>query len=226
MVDLYKYLRQTPNPEIQLWIKTALNSYLNKKNNPENQGEIEHIIDYMTSDAAPKRLLKMSYAQAKVSADKWTRALQKRGKHIDDSAEIQVIKKYKDGFKLIKLVGRSSFEREGKLMAHCVASYYGRDCEVYSLRDSKNMPHCTFEVRREDSLINQIRGKGNGSIHPKYIKKVLSILKYFNLDVCDEEMANLGYIYLDPHEVDLIKTHLKDETIFKYKNQSYLFKGC
>ena len=38
-------------------------------------------------------------------------------------------------------------------MSHCVASYYGRDVEIYSLRDKKNLPHCTLEKD------NQIKGE-------------------------------------------------------------------
>jgi hypothetical protein len=38
-------------------------------------------------------------------------------------------------------------------MSHCVASYYGRDVEIYSLRDNKNLPHCTVEENK------QVKGK-------------------------------------------------------------------
>lgn len=38
-------------------------------------------------------------------------------------------------------------------MSHCVASYYGRNAKIYSLRDSKNKPHCTIEDGQ------QVKGK-------------------------------------------------------------------
>ncbi|WP_353889043.1 PcfJ domain-containing protein [uncultured Flavobacterium sp.] len=56
---------------------------------------------------------------------------------------------------MVTLKSESSYIREGKLMSHCVGSYYGRDKIIYSLRDSKNNPHCTIEHGQ------QIKGKGN-----------------------------------------------------------------
>lgn len=221
---LNKYVAQTEgNPEITHWINTTLKKYLTK--NPEDQSEIEHILDFMKSDRAPKRLQKMSYAQAKTSAEKWVKSLVKKGNHLDDTNEIEVVKSFKDGFKLVKLVGKIAFEREGHLMSHCVASYHGKDdVEIYSLRDAKNQPHCTIEVVKGEE-INQIKGKGNGSIHPDYITTVLDILKHFKMDVKPHDMKNLGYVHLTPFEISLIKESKFKRTFFKYKKETYLFVG-
>jgi hypothetical protein len=62
-------------------------------------------------------------------------------------------------------------------MSHCVASYYGRDTVIYSLRDSNNNPHCTIEDG------NQIKGKGNGSVDPKYIDYVVKFLEKLGMTV-------------------------------------------
>jgi hypothetical protein len=57
---------------------------------------------------------------------------------------------FKDGFKFVKLKSKPAFEREGKLMSHCVSGYHGREgIEIHSLRDEKNNPHCTIEIRIE-----------------------------------------------------------------------------
>ena len=60
---------------------------------------------------------------------------------------------FKDGFKFVLLKSESAYAREGKIMSHCAASYFGRNSKIYSLRDENNNPHCTIE---ED---NQIKGK-------------------------------------------------------------------
>ena len=172
------------------WIGLALKSYLEK--NPENQTEIEHIIDYMASDKRPKRISRMSYEQAKSNTEKWNNALIKKGCAIDENPEdVEVIKDFGDGFRVVKLIGENAYKREGFLMRHCVGSYYGKNAEVYSLRDKDNMPHCTMEKDQ------QIKGKGNGSIHPKYVGYIVSWLEEIGMTVGDSEMKNLGYINIE-----------------------------
>lgn len=191
---LNKYLEQVNKEEVKLWINTVLKNYLKK--NEENVGEIEHILDFLGSDKAPSRLKKMSYIQAKASTDKWVKSLNKKASNIvEEKDDTKTIIKWKDGMRLVRLVGENSFKREGLLMSHCVGSYYGKkEVKVYSLRDSKNNPHCTIEVTKEKNVINQIKGKGNGKIHPNYIKYVLKTLKkVFKMDVRESEMNNLGY---------------------------------
>ena len=197
-------------PDVFEWINKHLLAHL-EKNNCE-QGEIEHIVDYLASDKRPKRLTRMSYAQAKNNSDKWNKALAKKGKDIKElEGDVEVIKDFGDGFKIVKLIGENAYKREGFLMAHCVASYYGSEKEVYSLRDAKNIPHCTMEKDR------QIKGKGNGSISPKYIGYVVAFLKEVGMRVGDSEMKNLGY-----SNVEKIKDKLHP-TKNKFFNKKYLY---
>ena len=169
------------------WVDTTLASYT--KNNTPNTEEVEHILDYLVSDAAPKRISKMSYEQAKVKAEAWVKALQKKGEDIMESPEdTETILDFGDGFRVVKLIRENAYKREGFLMHHCVADYYDKDVEVYSLRDSDNMPHCTIEKDQ------QIRGKGNGDVHPKYVDYVVEFLKHVGMRVGDDEMEHLGYV--------------------------------
>lgn len=81
-----------------------------------------------------------------------------------------VVKTYENGFRWVRLVTALHFEREGRMMGHCIASgsYYDRwrsaKSEYYSLRDSRNEPHCTVELaidmRKKGSVI-QCKGKTN-----------------------------------------------------------------
>jgi len=169
------------------WIETHLFAYLEK--NKADQTEVEHIIDYLASDKRPKRLSKMSYEQAKSNTEKWNKALIKKGKNIiEKEDDVELIKDFGDGFKVVKLVGKAAYEREGALMRHCCASYYGLDKEVYSLRDKDNMPHCTIEKDQ------QIKGKGNGEVSPKYIGYIVEFLESIGMMVGDNEMKNIGYV--------------------------------
>ena len=102
-------------------------------------------------------------------------------------------------------------------MRHCVASYHGNNTEIYSLRDKNNMPHCTMEKDQ------QIKGKGNGSINPKYINYIIAFLEEVGMSVGDNEMKNLGYL-----NVEKIKESLHKDTKFikdKYLHEDEEFKG-
>lgn len=153
------------------WVKNVVGAKL--KNCDLQTEEVEHILDFLVSDAAPKRIVKMSYEQAKTSAEKWVQAQIKRGSEIQElPSDVETVINFDDGFRVVKLIGENAYKREGFLMRHCSASYYGRDVEVYSLRDANNMPHCTMEKNK------QIKGKGNGDIHPKYVNYVV---KFWNM---------------------------------------------
>lgn len=224
---LNELLKQTEKQEVKNWINTTLAAKL-RKEGQLNQGEVEHILDYLNSDKAPARLSKMSYDQAKVASDKWMKTQIKKGNHIiETDADVKVILRSKTtGFKFVKLIGEAAFKREGFLMGHCVASYHDkRGSEVYSLRDAKNNPHCTIEVIRENNIVQQIKGKGNGSIHPNYIKYVLKILKYFKMDVRDSEMQNLGYVYPSEEYNTFVESNFTGVKYINWMGKKYMYKN-
>ena len=86
-----------------------------------------------------------------------------------------VIKEYEHGYRWVKLVTALQFEREGRLMNHCVGngSYYNNwrmnnQREYYSLRDKNNKPHATLEVSFDNThplvrngAVYQCKGNGN-----------------------------------------------------------------
>lgn len=131
--------------KVQAWIKSTLKNYL-AKNSP-TQDEVEHIIDYLRSEEAPKTISGMSYEEALKNTTKWNAALMKKGAHIKETdKDTETVFDFKDGFRIVKLVGKAAYEREGYLMRHCVASYFGNGKTILSLRDKDNYPHCTIEV--------------------------------------------------------------------------------
>ena len=214
--------------EVLSWVETTLQRrLLNPKKKEPSQTEVEHLLDYLCSAAGPKKLKRMSYEQAEVKAAAWTKAQQKKGSHIEEQAsDTKTIKKFTDGARIAKLVGKAAFEREGFLMRHCVASYYNRqDIEVYSYRDKENEPHATFEVLSSNGQIQQIKGKGNGSIHPKYIKPVVAFLKKLGVPVRSSEMKNLGYINVDKETKALIEEFVPKLKTTKFDSVDYIFTG-
>ena len=190
MKEIIKYAEGlNASEEVLEWIEKRVE----KKH---DQSDVEHIIDFLVSDKAPKNLERATYDQMKERSDKWAESLIKKGDSIKEGkGDTKVVLDFKDGFKFVKLIGENAYKREGFLMRHCVKSFFGKDDEIYSLRDDKNMPHATLSKQSQ-----QIKGKGNGNIHPKYIKYVVEFLEHLEVEVRDSEMQNLGYVNVENFE--------------------------
>jgi len=203
------------NEEVVAWTNTTLSAYLKKQSPP--QEEVEHILDYAASSDGPKKMKRMSYEQIKTLSDKWTKAQQKKGANIKESKkDTKTIHTFGDGSKIVKLIGEAAYKREGFLMRHCVASFYGRkDVEIYSLRDKNNNPHVTFDLTKNGKEISQLKGKGNGSIHPKYIDAVMAFLGLMEITVRPSEMKNLGYYQVTDMQTKKYITDLFPRAQFK-----------
>lgn len=215
------YLEQALNDEVKLWVSRNLKNYLEK--NAENRDEIEHIIDYLNSPEAPPRLQKMSYLQAKSNADKWLKSQVKKGKTIDEKeSDVEVFLDFGDGFKIVKLIGENAYKKEGFLMGHCVASYYQGRSEIYSLRDKNCNPHATIEVIIERGRINQVKGKGNGSIHPLYIRYILAFFSQINLEVESYELGRLGYKKIEDKTFAKVKD-IKGLAFLQVQESNYIY---
>lgn len=198
------------NQEVQAWCNTTLKAYTTR--NLIDQTEVEHIIDYLASNAAPKRLRKMSYTQALAGANKWSKANQKKGSNIVDGPEdIKVLHEFSDGTYIVKLLTKKAYQREGYFMAHCVGNYSPDTMTVYSYRDVNNYPHATFEVTKEGSEIRQIKGKGNGPIHPKYINPIITFLQIIGVQLRPSEMKNLGYYHIPENYLGILQKFVTKE---------------
>lgn len=191
--------------EVLEWVSTVLTKQGTKRT--LDQTEAEHVLDYLLSPVAPQRLRRMSYADAKIAADKWSAANQKKGRNIQESAaDVEVIHDFMDGARIVRLLTKPALQREGFLMSHCVGGYNpdSKDIHIYSYRDKSNMPHATFEVRRTQKEITQIKGKGNGAIHPRYINPILAFLLSIGIKVRPGDMKNLGYHHVPKDMLDLV----------------------
>lgn len=206
MTNLETYAQHlNASGEVLMWLNTAAKNALKKQAITES--ELEHVLDYLVSPAAPARLQKMSVSDAKRLAAKWSEANQKKGKNLlDSSDDIETIHDFLDGTRIVRLKTKKALQREGFLMSHCVGGYQlTADCHIYSYRDAKNMPHATFEVSKRNDEIVQIKGKGNGPIHPKYIHPILAFLRSLGMEVRPHDMQNLGYYHLPKEHLDFLK---------------------
>ena len=225
-IDVSNYLAQAMNDEVRNWVLKNLKNYLTKmtENLDQDNEEVEHIIDYLNSTEAPNRLQKMSYSQAKANSEKWLKTQIKKGKTIQEAeSDFEIFIDFGDGFKFVRLLGENSYKREGFLMSHCVASYYDRnDSEIYSLRDKNNNPHATIEIVRNRGRVEQIKGKGNGSIHPAYANYILAFISKINMPVGEYDFARFGYKKVENDLFEKIKS-IKGLSFFASDKTNYLY---
>lgn len=224
MENLLEYAKSLGNNnEILDWLRTSGKKAI--ANGKASKSDLEHIIDWLYSNSASKKLKRMSVFDAKRLAFEWMEKNKKKGKDLSDSSkDIKKFMSFKeDGSKIVKLLSENAFKREGFLMSHCLGGYSLREgYEIYSLRDEKNQPHATFEVSIKDKDILQIKGKGNGPIHPKYIHRVLAFLKKVGFDIRPSEMVNLGYYYVPTIHLEFIKSKMKKEKLIELAGDFYI----
>ena len=194
--------------EFHEWNKAEID-FLNKQlvkhllTNQENQTEIETILDFLFANK-DKDLSKCWYKTILEKTEKWHKKLQSLS--ITDNEKVwedyQIVKDFWDGFKFVKLISQNAYNREWKLMSHCVASYFWRNVNIYSLRDEKNLPHCTIEENQ------QVKWKWNWSIDPKYVDYIVKFLEHLGMRGWENEMKNLWYYKLDKIDQDLTSDSL------------------
>ena len=84
---------------------------------------------------------------------------------------------------------------------------------------NKKQPVCTIEIT--NNIINQIKGKANGVVSPKYIDYCLKVIQHFNYKLNNSDIENIGY----SNQIDLnfIKNHFKNYKIVTINNTDYLY---
>lgn len=228
-MNLQEFTNRCEKPSLKNWVNSVVHNAISREGNQITYQDVEHVLDFLHSDQAPRGIKNLSWKQAKEKATAWIEMLNKRAFNaIETEEDIEIVFPVPgmEGYKWVKLIGKSAYEREGRLMSHCIASFYNKeDSENYSLRDGKNNPHASLEIRRSANQIVQVKGKGNGPIHPKYIKAVLEFHKHLGMPIRPHDLPNLGYVFLSESLVHAIETLYPPEEI-KYltvENKKYFY---
>jgi hypothetical protein len=149
---------------------------------------LEHIVDWFNSwpatDTRLRRLNRINFMVAATAAGLWMKNVTNNlWDYVQDKPPI--IHAYEEGFHWVRLVTNLHFERESKMMNHCVGNgqYYSMykrgEMEYYSLRDKGNNPHCTVEVgvRGNSRYVLQCKGNSNQKPDRRYQRY---IQRFFN----------------------------------------------
>ena len=198
------------------WLKNAIKKekvYEIHLNPSLFRNKLLHLVDYLNT--LPPRPISIPVKELKDRIKLWDKKLKddknkKEGLNIEEDG-IKVIYTYPNKYRWVKVFGKDSLNREGRLMNHCVEKYYtevkNNRCEIYSLRDNKNIPHVTIEYRK--NVIIQIKGNSNQPPKDEYIKYVNDLLKkkYINyVDVEQTDLIRCGLVYQDNqvHKLELL----------------------
>ena len=184
--------------------------------------EIDHVIDFLKSKYNHKKSINFSYEEALRKTSEWTDSLNKKNKKLKESGKVKIIHKFSKGFNLVRLLDPTSRKWEGLHMGHCVASdCYNNHDGLYSLRDKNNIPKCTIEIYEE--RVKQIKGKGNGSVSPKYVDMIIKSLSILNAEIETYDLGNLGYYPLP--EILEAYNLFKNIKIKIFDSKKYMYGG-
>lgn len=150
--------------------------------------------NWKADDTRLRRVDRISFPVATNAAVLWYKDVSENIWHYVVDKPVTV-KRYEHGFSWVKLVTALQFEREGRLMNHCVGngSYYKRwrmgnlSCEYFSLRDKFNKPHATLEVAFDGNhplrkgTVQQCKGNSNrrpDKEYQSYIRRFVDDMKF------------------------------------------------
>lgn len=154
---------------------------------------VSPVLDYMEDllDKKPDTDTKqIGFETAQARSVKWHDLMRKqaenRAKRGANAVAVEepgttIVKQYEDGYNWRSVTSKAALVREGDIMGHCVGrfGYFNqvvRDkVTILSLRDEKNEPHVTIELRGDE--ICQIKGKANEAVLPKYMPYVKDYIK-------------------------------------------------
>jgi hypothetical protein len=123
----------------------------------EHIQQLNHLYEGMLNRLSGHANWRVTVAQAQRLAAEWVAELNRRAE--EKGGETKLV--YTSGpWTVHLLVDQVAYKVEGKTMSHCVASYWGRKCKIYSVRNDDNRV-ATVEVSEDNTYIVQVRGYKN-----------------------------------------------------------------
>jgi hypothetical protein len=182
---------------------------------------ILHMVDYFNTldERDLSKIEKVPYAEVTRQVREWDSKRNKTtGKKKDNPLKEDVDFKYLgktyksaegEQLRVVQLLTQPAFKFEGDVMQHCVkdGGYKPTTHRIFSLYDSKNMPHVTLEVNLKKNEIKQIKGKNNIEPNENYQEATKQMIK---------DLLKQGYIVTgDGENVDMVsynnKYYLEDD---------------
>lgn len=192
--------------------ETDVNNNIDSVDNPEElsvyNNDVRYIADYFNgAQDIPQNIWDMTFPQVLELSEEWHEQFKGREDSTGPYQTKNVVYDFENGFTIVE-VPSEDLGTEGDNMGHCVGGY----CDavesgmtiIYSLRDRNNKPHATIEVEktRYETVVHQIKGKGNDAPVPKYRPMIKQWLKTTNLNYHDShDYQNI--LSLEDYQADL-----------------------
>ena len=162
-------------------------------------------LDYLLhwTSQNPGKAIQQSVDAVSKKSSAWHKKLRDRAKPTKPMPEegTTIVHTFSSGYTWRQLTTEQALANESNHMGHCVGNlgfgYLNRvqrgQIEIYSLRDSRNVPHVTIE--KAGSKIAQIKGKGNSAVAEKYWDYVAWLLKALEWSAINYDEVNTeGFI--------------------------------
>lgn len=160
--------------------------------------KLRHILDYLTSQDAPKNFFSMTFEEAEKQTLIWDNWLKERAKKGDDPLNVLLRFELKDNWKVFELKSKQALLYEGGVMQHCVASYIDKvisgQTSIFSIRDNNLNSHITIEYDHQKKEIVQIQGKQNNKPIEKYIPYLINFLEKSNFELTPRIYQNYNFL--------------------------------
>ena len=145
--------------------------------------KLNHIVDYLIYylNANPqKNLVSVTWKQVHDGMKKWEESFQISEESDELLPGEHIVVRAEDGFFWVNLTDEDSLRNEGSRMNNCIGGKCDvvseKTSEIYSLRDSQNIPYATLEYSPKKRMFPEIKGRSNQPLSSKYSKYLTKLL--------------------------------------------------
>ncbi|MCV9964456.1 PcfJ domain-containing protein [Pararhizobium sp. BT-229] len=177
-------------------------------------GELDHVADWLASAVAadlkwlrnvdgngvPRKFSKLAtVSDVKAEANRGLdRMLRNTVSKAAVAGEEETVAVFDNGYTLVSLRTSAALDRESKEMQHCVGlggydeGVAAGSLAILSLRDQKGKAHVTMELRVDERMVVQIKGKQNRFPMQRYFDILVPWITAQGYEVSEQELAG-GY---------------------------------
>ena len=174
--------------------------------NPRQEFD-QSIFDYFKGSGIDPLDPFLSYVEFQRQSDQWHKERYEKSKSMKYKTPVTAGEQVGDMF-MVTLTEEDEVA-EGKNMQNCIGDmcFVGPDNDIYSLRDKKNRPHVSIEIK--DGKVSQIKGKQNKTPVPVYINY---IVKWFLMHP-EIDLGKLDGMRINKQQILMLIDRLKPDTL-------------
>ena len=189
------------NLKNELWVIHGFknNTLSNVLLDTELRNQVEHIVDYYLFINPKKSLNKVSFFDALHKSISWSNSHKKVK---DDPSGIEKFLNFDDGFSIVKIKSDQAIDYESSQMNHCLSLTYKESIknnqkQVFSIRDSKNVPHVTILLDNSTNNITEVKGNSNTIVKIEYQKYLVNLFNNLSFQSIDhnefKSLSNINF---------------------------------